>query len=81
MPGRVLVVDDPPVNTRLLEARLTGDYFEVLVANDGAAALEAAEGERPDIVILDLMMPGMDGVEVCRRLKASPARLTFQSSW
>ncbi len=73
MPARVLVVDDVPANVRLLEAKLQAEYYEVLTAHDGPAALEAAARHQPDIVLLDVMMPGMDGFEVCRRLKAEPA--------
>ncbi len=72
MTARVLVVDDILANVRLLEARLTADYFEVLTARNGPEALEIASQERPDIILLDVMMPGMDGFEVCRRLKAAP---------
>ena len=72
MPGRILVVDDIPANTRLLEAKLSGEYFEVITATSGLQALEIARAEAPDIVLLDVMMPGMDGFEVCKRLKADP---------
>ncbi len=73
MPARVLVVDDIPANVRLLEAKLQAEYYEVLTAHDGPAALDAVARHQPDIVLLDVMMPGMDGFEVCRRLKAEPA--------
>ncbi len=72
MTARVLVVDDVDLNVKLLEAKLASEYFEVLTASNGAAALEVAESEVPDIILLDVMMPRMDGFEVCRRLKASP---------
>ena len=72
MSARILVVDDIPTNRRLLEAKLEASYYEVLLANDGVTALEIAEAERPDVILLDVMMPGMDGYEVCRRLKANP---------
>src|SRR5690606_2239234 len=72
MTARVLVVDDIQANVRLLEARLSAEYFEVLTANGGREALEICERERVDVVLLDVMMPGMDGFEVCRRIKASP---------
>ncbi|MCW2307270.1 PleD family two-component system response regulator [Rhodobium gokarnense] len=72
MTARVLVVDDIPANTKLLEARLTAEYFEVLTANNGPDALAACQADKCDIVLLDVMMPGMDGFEVCRRLKADP---------
>jgi two-component system, cell cycle response regulator len=72
MTARVLVVDDIMANVKLLEARLTAEYFEVLTAYSGLEALEICERERADCVLLDVMMPGMDGFEVCRRLKANP---------
>ena len=71
MTARVLVVDDILANVRLLEARLSAEYFEVLTANSGRAALDIISRERVDIVVLDVMMPGMDGFEVCRRIKQS----------
>src|SRR5438876_12309683 len=72
MTARVLVVDDVELNVKLLEAKLSGEYFEVIAADNGPAALELAESELPDIILLDVMMPRMDGFEVCRRLKANP---------
>jgi two-component system cell cycle response regulator len=70
--ARVLIVDDIPTNVRLLEARLTAEYFDVLTASSGAEALAICESTDVDIVLLDVMMPVMDGFEVCRRLKANP---------
>ncbi len=70
MSARVLVVDDLLPNVKLLEARLTAEYFNVATAFSGPEALEKASADPPDIVLLDVMMPGMDGFEVCRRLKA-----------
>lgn len=72
MPGRVLVVDDILPNVKLLEAKLSSEYFDVLTANNGPEALAVIERENPDIVLLDVMMPVMDGFEVCRRIKADP---------
>src|SRR5438270_3981992 len=72
MTARVLVVDDVELNVKLLEAKLSSEYFEVIVADNGPTALELAESELPDIILLDIMMPRMDGFEVCRRLKANP---------
>ena len=72
MTARILVVDDVEANVRLLEAKLTLEYYEVLTAGDGSSALQVAYDERPDIILLDVMMPGMDGFETCRRLKADP---------
>ena len=73
MSARVLVVDDIPVNVRLLEAKLSAEYFDVVTAASGAEALEAIARQAPDIVLLDVMMPEMDGFEVCRRIKADSA--------
>lgn len=70
MTARVLVVDDIPTNVKLLEARLTAEYFEVGTAYSGREALEKCATEDFDLVLLDVMMPEMDGFEVCRRLKA-----------
>src|ERR1700723_2753521 len=72
MTARVLVVDDVELNVKLLEARLWSEYFEVVPAYNGPTALELADTELPDIILLDVMMPRMDGFEVCRRLKANP---------
>lgn len=66
---RVLIVDDDRDMVRGLEDNLTLEGYEVLTARDGQAGLETAKSERPDLVILDIMMPGMDGLEVCRRLR------------
>ncbi|MEE4239212.1 MAG: PleD family two-component system response regulator [Anderseniella sp.] len=72
MTARVLVVDDILANVRLLEAKLTSEYFEVCTAMNGADALEAVDSFQPDIILLDVMMPGIDGIEVCRRIKTNP---------
>ncbi|MAN62698.1 MAG: PleD family two-component system response regulator [Parvibaculum sp.] len=72
MTARVLIVDDIPANLKLLEAKLTAEYFDVIQAPDGPTAIEMAQSEQPDIVLLDVMMPGMDGYEVCARLKQLP---------
>ena len=73
MTARVLVVDDVPANVRLLEARLTAEYFDVVTATSGQDALAVCERAECDLVLLDVMMPDMDGFEVCRRLKSNPA--------
>jgi two-component system cell cycle response regulator len=73
MSARILVVDDVEVNVKLLGAKLAREYFDVLTAADGASALRLCAAEPPDLVLLDVMMPQMDGFEVCRRLKADPA--------
>ncbi|MDH7805915.1 MULTISPECIES: PleD family two-component system response regulator [unclassified Rhizobium] len=72
MTARVLVVDDIPANVKLLEARLVAEYFDVVTAEDGFKALDICDREQVDIILLDIMMPGMDGFEVCERLKANP---------
>ena len=72
MSARILVIDDIDANVRLLEAKLTADYYEVLTATDGVTGLAIAASEQPDIILLDVMMPGMDGFQVCRRLKDDP---------
>jgi len=72
MTARVLVVDDILSNVKLLEAKLSAEYFEVVTAYSGAEALGRIEEHIPDIVLLDVMMPGMDGFEVCRRIKSNP---------
>jgi adenylate cyclase len=69
----ILVVDDTPANVRLLEAVLVPRGYAVLVAESGQAALDLIAGQRPDVVLLDILMPGMDGYEVCRRVRADPA--------
>ncbi len=73
MTARVLVVDDIPANVKLLEARLSAEYFDVVTAHNGAEALAVCGRAECDIVLLDVMMPDMDGFEVCRRLKSNPA--------
>ena len=73
MTARVLVVDDLLPNIKLLEARLSAEYFEVQSAMSGPQALAICAQGQIDIVLLDVMMPGMDGFEVCRRIKADPA--------
>jgi two-component system cell cycle response regulator len=72
MSARVLIVDDVPANLKLLEAKLSAEYFDVLTATSGPDALAICERGEPDIVLLDVMMPGMNGFEVCRRLKSTP---------
>lgn len=72
MTARILVVDDVAANRRLLEARLRAEYFEVSQAASGAEAIAMALNAAPDIILLDVMMPVMDGFECCRLLKADP---------
>ena len=72
-PGRVLVVDDVARNLRLLEAVLAPAGYELITANSGQEALDRIADGSPDLVLLDVRMPGMDGYEVCRRVRADPA--------
>ncbi len=72
MTARVLIVDDIPANVRLLQAKLEADYYDVITAGNGEAGIETAIEEQPDIILLDVMMPGVDGYEVCRQLKHHP---------
>jgi len=71
--GRILVVDDEQRNVKLLAAHLHSDGQQAITADNGAAAIELAASENPDVILLDIMMPGMDGYEVTRRLKEDPA--------
>ena len=71
MTARVLVVDDILSNVKLLEAKLSAEYFEVITAYNGEQALARVASDAPDIILLDVMMPGMDGFEVCRRIKSN----------
>jgi DNA-binding response OmpR family regulator len=70
---RVLIVDDEPNIVLSLQFLLSREGFEIDIARDGESALEIAARTPPDLVVLDLMLPGLDGYEVCRRLRASPA--------
>lgn len=73
MSARILVVDDLEANRRLLEAKLGADYYDVLTAQRGEEAVQLAKREKPDLILMDVMMPGgIDGYEACRRLKAMP---------
>lgn len=71
MSARILVVDDVAANRRLLEAKLSAEYYDVITAQRGEEAVIAARRDKPDIILLDVMMPGVDGFEVCRRIKGS----------
>ncbi|MBY0531861.1 MAG: PleD family two-component system response regulator [Xanthobacteraceae bacterium] len=75
MSARVLIVDDVRANLKLMEVRLSAEYFEVVTATSGPEAIDIAERGLCDIILLDVMMPGMDGFETARRLKSSPATL------
>jgi class 3 adenylate cyclase len=67
---RILIVDDNPVNVKILQTRLTAEGYDVVTANDGEEALAIARRDKPDLILLDVMMPRVDGLEVCRRLRA-----------
>jgi len=71
--ARIVVVDDVPANLKLLQAQLSAEYFDVVTASNGAEALAICRRGDCDMVLLDVMMPDMDGFEVCRRLKSDPA--------
>ena len=71
-PPLILIADDTPANVRMLETRLRHDGYEVVVARDGEEALDVARGTQPDLILLDIMMPKIDGIAVCRRLKDDP---------
>jgi two-component system cell cycle response regulator len=73
MSARILIVDDTPLNVKLLAAKLTLEYYDIVTAENGAQALEKTAKEKPDLILLDVMMPVMDGFETCQRLKADPA--------
>ena len=69
MSARILVVDDIEANVRLLQAKLTAEYYAVFTAADGASALKAAVDTRPDVILLDIGLPGMSGYEVAARIR------------
>ena len=71
-PARILVVDDNPANVDILRARLLAQGYEIITASDGEEALNVVREQLPDLILLDIMMPKLDGVEVCRRLRADP---------
>lgn len=72
MTAQILVVDDVPANVKLLEAKLSAEYYRVLTARDGYEALSAARDHKPDLILLDVMMPGLDGFETCKMMKEDP---------
>jgi class 3 adenylate cyclase/CheY-like chemotaxis protein len=72
-PPRILVVDDMAANVHILQLRLAAQGYEVLTATDGEEALHTARQAQPDLILLDVMMPKVDGLEVCRRLRADPS--------
>lgn len=72
-PPLILIVDDNPANVEILKMRLAANNYEIITASDGEAGLAMARDRQPDLILLDIMMPKMDGFEVCRRLKADPS--------
>jgi class 3 adenylate cyclase len=72
-PARILIVDDNRTNVKILQTRLSAEGYEVITAADGEEGLAAARGQTPDLILLDVMMPKLDGFEVCRRLRADPS--------
>ena len=70
MGDKILVVDDEWEIRHLLSQFLTEEGYEVILASNGEAAIELAEGENPQVILLDILMPGIDGIETCKRLKA-----------
>ena len=75
MPGRILIVDDVATNRLIARAKLAAHYYDVIEAASGEEALALAAREQPDLVLLDVLMPGLDGFETCRRLKETPATM------
>ncbi|MFC2027830.1 response regulator transcription factor [Chloroflexota bacterium] len=67
--SRILVVDDDPIIRKVIDSNLRARHFDVILAEDGKSALQIMEKTQPDLVILDIMMPGIDGIEVCRRIR------------
>ncbi len=76
--GLILLVDDTPTNLEVLVDCFAAYGFELSVALDGETALKQSQLERPDLILLDVMMPGMDGFETCRRFKEMRARKIFR---
>ena len=79
MSARVLLIDDSAGSIALLQAQLASEYMDVVVANDGPEALEMISQCHPDLVLIDAVMPRMDGFEVCRKIKRDPRRRTCRS--
>ncbi len=72
-PPRILIVDDTPANLHILQLRLAANGYEIITAADGEEAIAAARQHQPDLILLDVMMPKMDGIQVCRKLRADPS--------
>src|SRR5512137_315463 len=72
-PPLILIVDDNPTNVEILQVRLAANNYNIITAMDGEAGLRMARDHLPDLILLDIMMPKMDGVSVCRHIKADPS--------
>ena len=72
--SRVLIADDIQQNRELLEAYLADEGYEILMASDGQQTMQLVDAHQPDLILLDIMMPRMSGYEVCKQIKADPAR-------
>ena len=72
MTARILIVDDTPSHSRVLEARLTAEYYQIATSQDGLEAVRLAQAWQPDVILLDVMMPLLDGIAACRQLKGDP---------
>ena len=77
MSKRIMIVDDEPDLITLVQVRLAASGYEVIAAHDGGEGLEKAQKEKPDLILLDVMMPGIDGFEVLRKLKNSPQTISI----
>ena len=73
MQDKILVVEDNPINMRLIEMTLSAHNYTLLKASDGQEALDIAERERPDLIIMDINLPGMNGLEATRKIRKTPA--------
>jgi two-component system cell cycle response regulator len=76
----ILIVDDAPAQLGAMRSMMLQQGYQTFVANSGERALEIAQRAQPDLILLDIVLPGMDGMEVCRRLKAHPRPATSPSS-
>lgn len=72
MDKRILAIEDHPGNLRLIKYTLEQEGYKVLTATNGLAGIKKAQNEKPDLIVLDVMLPGIDGFEICHRLRATP---------
>src|SRR5713101_2442608 len=80
-PPCILIVDDEPMNLDILQTRLAVHGYEILTATNGEEALAIASAQQPDLILLDIMMPKIDGIDVCRHLKADPPLPSIRFIW